>query len=93
MLKLELALSSITNDLTNTEVGVQALLQARVLDGVFLDILKEATLRPPGLLFPAMPEYFILYKDFMKVVARPTTLLRTTVLSYDTFMNKSGRHH
>lgn len=83
LLKLELALIDLTNDMNNIKLGLLSLLQARVTptivpDKVFVEILQEATRRSPGLLFPAMPEYLVLYMDLTKVMARPVSQLGVT---------------
>lgn len=61
------------------KMGLLALLQARVTpsiisDETLLGILKEAALRPPGLIFPPLPEYLALYRDTIRVSSRKTSL-------------------
>ena len=68
LINLELALIALSNDNVNLKMGLLALLQTRVTpsmisDKVLLSILKEASVRPPGLLFSPVPEYVALYRD------------------------------
>ena len=77
LMNLELALIALSNDNINLKMGLLALLQTRVTpfiisDDVLLSILKEASIRPPGLLFPPVPEYVALYRDVIRVTSRPT---------------------
>ena len=37
-----------------------------------MEILKEAALRAPGLLFPPVAEYLSLYRDLLRVSSRTT---------------------
>ena len=60
-------------------MGLLGLLQGKITpiilsDEVLLSILKEASIRPPGLLCPAIPEYVALYRDLVRVTSSPTTL-------------------
>ena len=45
-----------------------------VSDDNLLGILKKASLKTPGSLFPAVPEYLAMYRDIIKVVSRSATL-------------------
>ena len=79
LMNLEPPLIALNNDNINLNMGLLTLLQMCVIptiisDKVLLSILKEATIRLPGLLFPLVPKYVALYRDVIRVASRPTTL-------------------
>ena len=72
---LQLALSDLNHDLTSMKLGFQEMLDTYastfvIPDAVFLNILKEASLKLPGLLFPAEPEFLSVYRDISTVYTR-----------------------
>ena len=75
LLDLSLALVDIQNDHFSIRLGLQEMLAGHfssflVPSGVLLKILYDASLMKPGLLFPARPEYLLLYWDTITVVPR-----------------------
>lgn len=77
LLDLELALGHISTDILDFKLGLQALLQTYVTptivsDKQLLEILQEASFRPPGLLFPAVPDYLAIHRDMLRVTSRST---------------------
>ncbi|KAG0722437.1 hypothetical protein GWK47_044479 [Chionoecetes opilio] len=74
---IQLALSDLDHDFTNLKIGFMEMLQTYISpliipDDVLLDILKKASPRLPGLLFPAEPECLSLYQDISTVYTRRT---------------------
>ena len=72
---LQLALSDLNHDLTNLKIGLHEMLETYVSsfiipDEAFLTILKQASLKLPGLLFPAEPELLSVYRDISVVISR-----------------------
>ena len=75
LFNLQLALSDIIADHFRIKLGIQEMLQARlsldiVPNEILLGLLNNISLKEPGLLFPARPEYLALYRDIIKVVPR-----------------------
>ena len=82
LMNLELALIDISNDHMNIKLGLEEMLQTHVSpmivpNTILLSLLKAASVRLPGLLFPALPEYLSLYRQAIRVTSRPTTFPRS----------------
>ena len=99
LLNLELALIEISNDTMNLKMGLLSLVQTYVTpmivsDDNLLGILKEASLKTPGLLFPAVPEYLAMYVQKYNQGSLQThnSIRPTQLLFHYTFIRRSGRY-
>lgn len=79
LLALQISLSDIRSDIINVKLGLDKMIQMELSpyimpSDILLDALSEASLRTPGLLYPARSEFLSLYRDTIHVISRPTNI-------------------
>ena len=82
LLHLQLALSVISADHVNFRVGLQTMLETYISPNIIsnamlLTILDNLSVKTPGLLFPAKPEFLGLHRNSIKVVTKMNDELTT----------------
>ena len=72
---LQLALSDLNHDLNNLKLGLQDMMYSNVSpliinDEVFIQLLRNASTRLSGLIFPPQPQFLSMYRDISRIYTR-----------------------